>query len=108
MGRHTIGPALSGLGEGLAGRDVLVSSLTGNSCGGLGAVYGCQVYSVFSDTLVQLASGFSGHCVKKQCGLVGLCCVSKDAQLSTCASPESVWEMQRRDKTNYQLDTTEF
>ena len=28
------------------------------------------MYSVSSDTLVELASGLSGHCVKKQCGLV--------------------------------------
>jgi 3-phenylpropionate/cinnamic acid dioxygenase small subunit len=32
-----------------------------------------QVYGVFSDTLVRLASGLSGHCDKKQCGLAGLC-----------------------------------
>jgi hypothetical protein len=32
-----------------------------------------QVYSVSSDTLVQLASGLSGHCVKKLYGLVGSC-----------------------------------
>jgi hypothetical protein len=31
------------------------------------------VYSVPSDTLVLLASGLSGRCVKKQCGLAGLC-----------------------------------
>ena len=56
MGRHTIGPASSGLGEGLAGRDVLVAR--------------CRVFRL---TLVRLASGFSGHCVKKQCGLAELC-----------------------------------
>ena len=39
MGRRTIGAASSGLGEGLAGKDVLVPSLTSDSCGGLGAVH---------------------------------------------------------------------
>ena len=34
---------------------------------------GCQVHSVSSDTLVRLPSGLDAHCVKKQCGLVGLC-----------------------------------
>jgi hypothetical protein len=71
MGQHTIGPASSGLGEGLADRDVLVPSRTSDSCGGPGVVHADQVVS--SDTLVRLASGLSGHCVKKQCGLVGLC-----------------------------------
>jgi hypothetical protein len=33
IGRRTIGPASSGLGEGLAGRDVLVPSRTSKSCG---------------------------------------------------------------------------
>ena len=62
--------------EGLAGRDILVSSCTSDSCGGLGAVHanqGRQVHSVSSDTLVRLASGLDARCVKKQCGLVGLC-----------------------------------
>ena len=36
MRRHTIGPASSGLGEGLAGRDVLVPLPSSNSCGGSG------------------------------------------------------------------------
>ena len=31
------------------------------------------MYGVSSDTLAWLASGLSGHCVKKQCGLVGMC-----------------------------------
>jgi hypothetical protein len=34
----------------------------------------------------------------------GLSCVSVDAWLSTFASPESVRELQRWDKTNYELD----
>ena len=62
--------------EGLAGRDILVSSRTSDSCGGPGAVHanqGCQVHGVSSNTLVRLASGLDACCVKKQCGLVGLC-----------------------------------
>ena len=31
------------------------------------------MHSVSSDTLVRLASGLDARCVKKQCGLVGLC-----------------------------------
>ena len=60
----------------LVGRGVLVSSRTSDSCGGLGAVcanQGGQVHGVSSDALVRLASGLDARCVKKQCGLVGLC-----------------------------------
>jgi hypothetical protein len=76
QGRSTIGPALSGLAEDLAGSDALVPSRTSDSCGGLGAMHAdtvarCTVLP--PDTLVQLASWLSGHCVKKQCGLAGLC-----------------------------------
>ena len=62
--------------EGLAGRDIPVSSRTSDSCGGPGRVrtnQGCQVHGVSSDTLVWLASGLDARCVKKQCGLAGLC-----------------------------------
>ena len=62
--------------EGLAGRDVLVSLRTSDSCGGPGTVranQGCQVHGVSSDTLVRLAFGLDVRCVKKQCVLVGLC-----------------------------------
>ena len=31
------------------------------------------MHCVSSDTLLRLASLLSGHCVKKQCGMVGLC-----------------------------------
>ena len=61
-------PSVVRVREGLVGRDVLVSSRTSDSCGGPGAVHG-----VPSDTLVRLASGLDARCVKKQCGLVGLC-----------------------------------
>ena len=69
-------PSVIRVREGLAGRDVLVSSRTSDSCGGPGAVranQGCQVLGVSSETLVRLASGLDARCVKKQCGLVGLC-----------------------------------
>ena len=69
-------PSVARVREGLVGRGVLVSSRTSDSCGGLGAVHpnqGCQVRGVSSDTLVRLASGLDARCVKKQCGLVGLC-----------------------------------
>ena len=59
--------------KGLAGRDILVPSRTSDSCGGPGEVLanqGCQVHGV---SLVRLASGLDARCVKKQCGLVGLC-----------------------------------
>ena len=53
-------PSLVRVREDLAGRDVLVSSRTSDSCGGPGEVHanqGCQVHGVSSDTLVRLASG---------------------------------------------------
>ncbi|CAB1351343.1 unnamed protein product, partial [Coregonus sp. 'balchen'] len=79
IGQHTIGPVSSRLGEGLAGRGILVPSRTSDSCGGPGAVH--------ADTVARctLASGLSGHCVKKQCGLAGLCfggCTALDIRLS--------------------------
>ena len=64
--------------EGLAGREILVSSCTSDSCGGPGAVranQGSQVHGVSSDTLVRLASGLDARCVKKQYGWLG--CVSE-------------------------------
>jgi hypothetical protein len=81
-------PCIVWVREGLAGRDILVSSCTSDSCGGPGVVranQGCQVHSVSSDTLVRLASGLDVRCVKKQCGLVGLCiggCMSVNLPLS--------------------------
>ena len=69
-------PSVAQVREGLVGRGVLVSSRTSDSCGGLGAVcatQGGQVHGVSSGTLVRLASRLDACCVKKQCGLVGLC-----------------------------------
>ena len=65
-------PSVVRVREGLVGRDVLVSSRTSDSCA-VRANQGCQVHGVASDTLVRLASGLDARCVKKQCGLVGLC-----------------------------------
>ena len=47
--RRSIGPAPSGLGEGLAGRYVLVPLCTSDSCGGPGAVHADTVarFTVF-------------------------------------------------------------
>ena len=66
--------------EGLAGRDILVSSRTSDSCGGPGAVHanqGRQVHGVSSDTLVQLASGLDGAVLRSSAAWLG--CVSEDA-----------------------------
>ena len=44
-----------------------------------------QLEGVSSDTLVRLASGLSEKCIKKQCGLAGLCfagCMTLDLHLS--------------------------
>ena len=69
-------PSVVRVREGLASREILVSSRTSDSCGGPGAVganQGCQVHGVSSDILVRLASELDARCVKKQCSLVGLC-----------------------------------
>ena len=74
-------PSIVRVREGLASRDILVSSRTSNSCGRPGAVR----YGVSSDTLVRLDSGLNARCVKKQCGLVGLCiggCMTFNVRLS--------------------------
>ena len=69
-------PSVIRVREGLAGRDILVSLRTSDSCGRPGAVHANQshqVHGVSSNTLVRLASGLDACCVKKQCVLVGLC-----------------------------------
>jgi hypothetical protein len=100
-----IGPASSGLGEGLAGQDVLVPSRL------VGWAHACrhchQVYGVSSDTLVRLTSGLSEHCVKKQCGLADLCfgrCTALDLCLSRVRTGVAVMGQD----CNYQLDTTKL
>ena len=108
MGQRTFGPASSVLGENLAGMDVLVPLRTSDSCGGPGAVHADTVArcTVFPPTqLVQLASGLSGHCVKKQCGLFGLCFGGR-AALDLCLSQVHMGVSAMRQDCNYQLDTT--
>ena len=66
--------------EGLAGREILVSLRTSDSCGGPGAVrasQGCQVHGVSSNTLVRLASGLDGAVLRSSAAWLG--CVSEDA-----------------------------
>ena len=62
-------PSVVRVREGLAGRDILVSSRTSDSCGGPGAVHASQVHGVSADTLVRLASGLDARCVKRTQGL---------------------------------------
>ena len=64
-GREGFGPA----GMSLSHR-ALATPVVGQVHAGLD---GRQVNGVSSNTLVWLASGLSRHCLKKQCGLVGLC-----------------------------------
>jgi hypothetical protein len=74
-------PSVFRVREGLAGREILVSSCTSDSCGGPGAVHanqGCQVHSVSSNTLVRLASGLDGA-VLRSSAVTRLGCVSEDA-----------------------------
>ena len=78
MGRRTIGLVSSGLGRGwpvgisLSHRAPVTPVVGWVQCA-VRANQGCQVYGVSSDTLVRVASGLDARCVKKQCGLVGLC-----------------------------------
>ena len=88
-------PSVVRVREGLAGRDILVSSRTSDSCGEPGAVranQGGQVHGVSSGAFVRLASGLDVRCVKKQCGLVGLCIggrMSFNLRLSRAHSDET-------------------
>ena len=65
IGRRTISPALSGLGEGLARGTIVGSSRSSDSlwrARSLQADFGRHLNGVSSNTLVQLASGLSGGC----------------------------------------------
>jgi dienelactone hydrolase len=66
------------------------------------------VYSVSSDTLVRLASGLAGHCVKKQCGLVGLCLGGRTALDIHLSRVRTGVAAMRQDCNYYQLDTTKL
>ena len=66
-------PSVVRVREGLAGREILVSSRSSDSCGGPGTVranQGCQVHGVSSDTLVRLASGLDERCVSSAAWLI--------------------------------------
>ena len=91
-----MGPAASGLGEGLAGTDGLVPLRTSDSCGWPGAVHANQVArcTVFPPThWYGWLPGWMGVVSRSSAAWLGY--VSEDAWLSTFASPESVWELQR-------------
>jgi hypothetical protein len=110
MGRRTIGPTSSRLGEGLAGRDFLVPSRSSDSCGGPCACTLTQSPAgvrCFLCHMVRLASGSCGYCVKKQCGLVGSGFRGRtgfDLHLSRVRTGVAVM----RQDCNYQLDTTKL
>ena len=105
MGRRTIGPALSGLGRvwpaGISlSHRTLATPVAGRAQ--------CTLTRSPGDTLVQLASGLDGHCVKKQCGLVGLCFgghMALDLRLSRVRTGVAAM---RQDCNYYQLDTTKL
>jgi hypothetical protein len=104
MKRSAIGPAWSRLGEDLGSSDFFVPSHSNDSLwwtGRLQADFSHQLDDVSTDTLVRLASGLSGRCVKKQRGLAGSCFGGYMAP--TFATPKSIVAMQRWDKTNSQL-----
>ena len=99
MRQRTIGPVSSGLGEGLPNRDVLVPSRSSDSCGEPGA---CTLtWSAGVQRFLRHigAPGFRvKHALCQEAVRLGGV-VSEDARLSTFASPESVRELQRWDKT---------
>ena len=106
MRRCIIVPALSGLGEGLAGRDVLVPSRASDSCGGPCAMHTDTVvrYTVFPPTYWY---GLNMHCIKKQCDLAELCfrgCTALDLHLSRVRTGVAAM----RQDCNYHLDTTKL
>ena len=105
MRRCTIGPASSGLGEGLAGRDF----------GRMHAdtVARCTVFPPTRFLRHIGAAGFIGaaglieKCVEKQCGLVGSCfggCMA----LGICLSRVPTGVAAMGQDCNYQLDTTKL
>jgi hypothetical protein len=80
--------------EGLAGRDILVSSRTSDSCGGPGTVHTDQVArcTVFPPThWCGWLPGWMHAVLRSSAAWLG--CVSKDAWLSTFVSPEPIREL---------------
>ena len=84
-------PSVVWVREGLAGRDILVSLRTSDSCGGLGAVHADQVArcTVFLPT--HWLPGWMIAVLRSSAAWLG--CVSEDAWLSTFVSPEPVREL---------------
>ena len=75
-GRSHNCPSVVRVREGLAGRDILVSSRTSDSCGGPGAVRANQVARCMVFPPTHWCGWLPGRMyavLKKQCGLVGLC-----------------------------------
>ena len=89
-------PSVVRVREGLAGKDVLVSSRTRDSCGGPGAVHAEQVArcTVFPPThWCGWLPSWMGIVLRSSAARFG--CVLEDAWLSTLTSLESVRELQR-------------
>ena len=76
---------------------------TSDSCGGPGAVHANQGYQVHSFS--SHTSGLDKHCVKKQCGLVGLCIRGRMA-LNLRLSRNRTGVVAMRQDSSYELDTT--
>ena len=89
-------PSVIRVREGLAGRDILVSSCTSNS-GGLGAVHANQVARCMVFPLTHWCGWLLGlmRAVLRS-SVAWLGCVSEDAWLSTFAAPESISDETRQ------------
>ena len=73
-------PSVVRVREGLAGREILVSSRTCDSCGGPGTVHanqGCQVHGVSSNTSRAWLLGWMRAVLRSSVARLG--CVSEDA-----------------------------
>ena len=98
-----IGPALSGLGEGLASRDILVPSRSSDFCGGSGA---CTLTRSPVGWCFPRNIGTAGFRVKSAVSRSSAAWQGHDSEdiwLSTFASPKFVQELQRWHDYNYQL-----
>jgi hypothetical protein len=96
MGRRIIGPASSGM---LLSHRTLATTVAGQvQCTLTRSPVVCS-----SNTLVRLASRLSGHCVKEQCGLAGLCFGGRTA-LDLRLSRVRTGVAAMRQDCNYQLE----
>ena len=85
-----------GKGRVWSGGYVLVPSRTCDSCGGLGAVHADTVARCMVFPLTHWCGWLPGKVgIVSRSSAAWLGCVSEDAQLSTSASLESVWKLQR-------------